>query len=343
MNTGLEKILHWNLSAVDQIISKLKDKVLLAIGNPQIVNQFKLYGNGYIKGEMHFAAIQIAEIVKRNRAMIYLISHAGETEAMARALNKTLTANTKTKPRKSLEMPCGGSVDDRIFISFERLSRCIQDAIQLGTILEETPDELKMRVAKCFPKTRQVTKTPALKRRKLKESNSDDEMISKVSTGITDDEMWQVILDDYRATTLPDKIFKRGPDDRTMFYDVTTEETSERYTWEVEQEITEDFVREVRAGTQDAARDHGVVDFMWIAVVDSHTDDCCLIRDGKSSSEIENQIEDGTIDGDECDAIVAPAHFNCRCDSAPMDADLPEAEPIDYGGFDDWLASKAGE
>lgn len=341
--TALEKILHVHLSAVDQIISKMKDKILFASSNSTVINQFRVNGMGTINVELMFASVQVSELAKRLRKETYLLAHAGETEAMSRALNKSLKTYAKVKDRPHHPTITGGSLDDRIMLYFQRLGQKIQDALRLSFVLNENQQERLDRIKKCFPPTRKISSTPALRRRKLKESDLDDEegTIAKLSTGISDDEMWDEIIEDYRSTTLPDSIFKRGPDDKTFYYDVTTEETTERYTWEVEQEITEDFVREVRAGTQDAATENGVTDFMWIAIIDGRTDECCSVRDGLSSSEIENQMSDGTIDEDECDAIVAPAHFNCRCDSAPMTDDLPEAEPIDYGGFDDWLDEKA--
>jgi hypothetical protein len=138
---------------------------------------------------------------------------------------------------------------------------------------------------------------------------------------------------------LPADIYKRGPDDQTLFYDVTTGEEKERYTWEVEQELTEDFVQSVRSGEQEAAKAQGINDFMWIAILDKATDECCALRDGHSSSEIEDMLDQGKLDSEDCDAIVAPGHFNCRCQSAPMTDDLPERVEIDYGSFDDWLGS----
>ncbi len=145
---------------------------------------------------------------------------------------------------------------------------------------------------------------------------------------------------------MPDSIFQRGPNDTTLFYDIgdtDPELASTRYTWEVEQEITEDFVKSVRDGTIDSAKEAGIEDFMWIAVLDSHTDECCKVRDGLSSSEIEKKIADGTIDGEECDAIVAPAHFNCRCDVAPMTNDLPETEASGLPDFNEWLEGNVDE
>lgn len=344
VDRALERILHVHLSAVDQIIGKLKTKVLALLSLRLAEESFRVHGMGPIKHELMLASVQTSEMAKRLRSPVYLLAHAGEAEAMARALGREQTSHARVKSHAQKAAPSGGSIDDRIMLYFERLARDIQDALQTARVLDESPHA---RVAKKFPETRQLKKTQALtSKRKLREDSdglkqSQIKWVPKMSVGISDDEMWDAIIEDYRSTTLPPSIFKRGPLDKTLYYDVDTLEGHERYTWEVEQEIAEDFVRSVRSGKQDAAKENGIDDFMWIAVIDGKTDECCFVRDGLSSSEIENRLEDGRIDQDECDAIVAPAHFNCRCDSAPMTADLPESPGVDYGSFDEWLEAKA--
>jgi hypothetical protein len=75
---------------------------------------------------------------------------------------------------------------------------------------------------------------------------------------------------------------------------------------------------------------------MWIAIIDDKTDDCCLKRDGLTSTQIEEKLR-GEWEKDECQAKVTPAHFNCRCRMAPVSDDLPDQAPADFGGFDEWL------
>lgn len=341
-DTALEKLIHNHLSAIDLIIGKMKSKIMSLITQRYFVDSFRMHGQGPIKQELSFAAVQVSEITKRLRAQAYLLAHAGEAEAIGRALGKATTSTVKVKEHKDKETFTGGDIYDRMFLYFDRLGRDIQDALQMSQVLEEDPKE---RVLKAFPKTREIKKTPALRKRKTKEADdmgvSPLQWVPKMSVGVTDENLWEEILEDYRSTTLPSDIFKRGPQDKTLYYDVDALEKEERYTWEVEQEITEDFVRSVRSGEQDAAKENGIHDFMWIAVIDAKTDECCFVRDGKSSSQIEDELESGIIDEDECDAIVPPAHFNCRCSAAPMDEDVPEHQEIDYSDFDEWLESKA--
>jgi len=341
-DTALEKIVHVHLSAVDQIIGKMKKKILAFITQQHVEAAFRAHATGPIKQELMLAAIQTATIVRRQRAEAYLLAHAGQAEAMARAKNEPTTSHPKVKAHKDKEMFGGGDVYDRMKLNFGRLGRKIQDALELSHVVGESPIK---RVTNAFPKTRDIKATPALRRRKTKESDvpgvAPMQWVPKLSTGITDEDAWNDILIDYNSSTLPDDIYARGPEDKTLFYDVEADAQAERYTWEVEQEITEDFVRSVRSGEQDAANENGITDFMWIAVVDNKTDECCYDRDGLSSSEIEDAMASGKIDEDECDAIVAPGHFNCRCQSVPMDSDIPETQPVDFSDYDQWLEDKA--
>jgi hypothetical protein len=161
------------------------------------------------------------------------------------------------------------------------------------------------------------------------------------STGVIDPATWSDVIDDYFEQEIPGP---RGPYDKMVFFNVGDAgdvEFTERYEWELEQEMTQDFVEQVRSGQVDAANENGIEDFMWIAVIDRDTDECCSDRDGLSSGEIEAQLSSGELDPDECDATVPPGHFNCRCAPAPISNDLPEESPPDFGSFNDWLDAKA--
>jgi hypothetical protein len=140
---------------------------------------------------------------------------------------------------------------------------------------------------------------------------------------------------DYTDEYIPET---RAPE---FVYDVKQDsgEYEEWYGWEIEQEITNDFVTSVREGQETAAKENGVTDFVWIALLDSVTDDCCRWRHAKTSQEIIDELKDKHAD-DECKAVVPPAHFNCRCDLAPM-VDMPDEPPPDFGEFDKWLDEAA--
>lgn len=322
---ALEKILHWHLSAIDVLIDKTKRKVLaLALSHPALVDR-----------ELALTSYQIARVVTRLRTKAYVLSHAGEVQAIHNVFGKSKLE----KPKSDLgEMPSGGSVDDRIHLAICRLKREIDDALHMSKILGETREETLKRLERAFPPSRPAPKftTRALSPRRVREAGF------PIKAGVYAADDWQEILDDYNATELPDDIFKRGPDDKVVFFDADDQgHAVERYSWEVEQETTEDFVRQVRSGAIDAAKQNGISDFLWNAVLDSHTDECCDVRDGKTSAEIEALLQEGPIDEDGCEAIVAPAHFNCRCKSVPAADDIPDEAPPDFKGFDDWLDQKA--
>lgn len=108
------------------------------------------------------------------------------------------------------------------------------------------------------------------------------------------------------------------------------------YEWELEKLVTEEFVQAVREGQVDAAKEMGVKDFIWIAVIDDRTDECCAKRDGLLVSEIKERLSTEWQD-DDCAAHVPPAHPNCRCTIAPVLTEEPVSEGISTKDFDEWL------
>jgi SPP1 gp7 family putative phage head morphogenesis protein len=94
----------------------------------------------------------------------------------------------------------------------------------------------------------------------------------------------------------------------------------------------------VRAGEIEAAKEQGIDDFVWTAVIDERTDECCLWRDGLLVSEIEAELN-GDHSGDDCDSTVPPAHINCRCRVLPVSAQYVEQQQTGFQGIDEWLAS----
>lgn len=326
----LEKILNVHLSAIDAILSKLRAKVF-TMKNRQ--------------AEFSLASDQIITIAKRLRAEVYFFAHISEAEAIGRTLERPHRYRVHTKEHVKKPMHDGVTLDARVYFEMTKLFQKVENAFHLSHIMGATREETRERVLRAFPPSRPQPKTVRRLHRQAKKIDqtttfdAGDETAS-MSYGFADADLWQNVLDDYFSEQLPDSIFKRGPEDKAIFYDVTTQENEERYAWAIEQEVTEDFVRSVREGTNDAATENGISDLEWIAILDSNTDECCLVRDGKSSTEIETALDNGDIDENECDAIVAPAHFNCRCKSVAMSSDIPDAPTVDYGGFDDWLTSQ---
>jgi len=105
--------------------------------------------------------------------------------------------------------------------------------------------------------------------------------------------------------------------------------------YEFERDMRTELVRSVRSGRIDAAEyvGYSIKDYIWNAVVDSKTDECCLKRDGLTMTEIKAKFHDDT---------APPLHFNCRCDLIPKDEFLDDiwtglGEPIEAEGFETWL------
>lgn len=294
----------------------------------------------------NMAIEQAAFLFERMRTSIYVLSGAGQAEAMGRALDKpqAFTAHRqKLDEHREKNAPSGGSIHARIDLAFHRLLRDILDAFHLSQALESTPKELLERIDRAFPKSRKIRKRAPMASmtesgrtrdsRKSPEFYTPEEGISKQD--------WDAAIDDYKDTYIP---YGRGLYD-AVFYPVEYSKTGdvdllEAPQWELEQELIEDFVQSVRSGENEAAAQNGITDFIVIAVIDSATDECCVARDGMTTAEIEAQVD--SLPGD-CDGNTPPFHFKCRCRTAPMTDDMPEKQQPDFGGFDEWLRSKEEE
>jgi SPP1 gp7 family putative phage head morphogenesis protein len=143
---------------------------------------------------------------------------------------------------------------------------------------------------------------------------------------LTNDEDWELAVSAYKDTELPASRF-----DQEAMYDESAGYM--RYNWEIEQDLTDDFVSQVRDGQVQAANDLGIEEFVWGAIIDNKTcEECCLPRNGKTTSEIEK------MGGGDCDGTVPPLHPNCRCDIAPV-ASTDEVDGPDWKSFEEWLAA----
>jgi len=153
-----------------------------------------------------------------------------------------------------------------------------------------------------------------------------------LAQGFMDEELWNQLLEEYLTDYVPQY---REP---KMIFDVEVGgDTEEWYGWEIEQYVTHDFVDRVRKGQDEAAKQNGITDFMWIAVIDDKTDECCAWRDGLTSAQIEAKLPQHK--DDDCDAIVPPAHFNCRCTVAPMLDTMTDEPTVNVTEFEEWLNS----
>lgn len=274
------------------------------------------------------------DLMRRMRVTIYILAHAGEAEAISRSLNTPQKSDISFYDLRDVtksDAPAGGPLKERLGLYYTRLKNRVMEAFIQGMLVEDDLADLKKKIDRAFPEVITVKRPKRLlKRVKEAEKIVSDNKRASLSVGVVDDDAWQQAVRDYNDAR---EIVPRGTKGTVEF------EEEEQYYWEVQKEITEDFVQKVRTGQVDAANKNGITDMMWIAIIDDRTDECCKKRDGLTSSEIEEKLSDEWKD-DECDAIAPPAHYNCRCSLAPVTDKLPETKEFDYGDFEEWLNAR---
>lgn len=328
-NLALEELLQKQKSRHAAIIRDLIEATLgIAVhyhssrDNRMLSERLKMMFDG--------AAVSTAMVYFRYRRMYYLLAKAGEAEAIARALGTELkvdASNTTLSTQINQPSPSGGSLIGRIKLSFNQLRRRVEGAIERAALTDKPIEDA---VLSAFPSQKRVkrpvkvNKAPALKEADIRKTG----LNKSVTSETIDDQAWDELVDEYRREFLP---LDRGPKAVEL-----GDEGYRIYDWELEKELTQDFVNQVRSGQYDAGVDNKIKDFVWISVVDDRTDECCLWRDGLTTSEIEEKLKTSHRD-DECKTSVPPAHFNCRCDIAPVTDALPQEGPLELGDFDTWL------
>ena len=210
----------------------------------------------------------------RLRRLTYAFSWAATQKAM-------LNAGKPSQPEK---MPVGrlthhtqkktvlGGITDRIHLSLERLKRKVIDAVQMSRTLGEAREEAIVRAGRAFPPAHRQKKLNVLTRAFVEADKKipEDPLYGPLFIDADD---WDDIVAEYKDEFVPEW--------RDPRYELETPVSAGEdgdymlYPWQVEQEMTEDFVSSVRDGEVDSANAQGITDVVWIAVLDSHTDDCC--------------------------------------------------------------------
>lgn len=277
------------------------------------------------------------------RKRTYIFTIITDNEAIARALDKEhkyTIENSDLVKALSRSSGSGGQLHKRILLSLTRLKHKVMDAASLGVVLDDSREEFIQRVYDSFPRQKKISNRRILKPQVIQSRESDKRHIAqRLSVGFYDERDWQDIVDEYKNDFItefngPEGYFPVEPGYQAH---KTAAGDEVIYAWEVERDMTEDFVSAVREGMVDSANKNGIKEFMWIAIVDDKTDDCCLWRDGLTTSEIEKQLNSGKHKDDECRAVTPKAHWGCRCSMAPMTDDLPEYETKKLGDFDSWM------
>jgi SPP1 gp7 family putative phage head morphogenesis protein len=321
--TDLSRITYVMLTQIENFASAAALKAKTAYMTHQISIQFE---NG-VRDIMTQAFPILVRRLIRLRKAAYVLSYAGEQEAIGRATQRRADVGRShfaSRLRDEMSAPTLlGELDKRAWLALMNLRRRIVQAFELAVTQELKPEEIIEKVRDALPKVKDY-KRPPVALTKVREADADqDDKKSWFDFDFIEDADWDMAVNAYLDTELPESRFDQGVDLGTR-----------RYQWELEQEATEDFVRSVRSGQVAGAQDLGVKEFVWIAIIDDKTcEECCLPRNGKTTSEIDQMDDD-------CDATVPPAHFNCRCDVGPV-ASTNEVEGPDWESFNEWLEPKS--
>lgn len=276
----------------------------------------------------HFLKEIIPTYIGMQRAA-YLLANLGEAEAIGRALGKQTKFDTR---QFSLDAETHARLYDRLHTYVAKLQRELVTSFERAMLSmadgSSTEKTFIYRLQRSFPKTIKIPKKAVLKKPVVKEAEYKVKDL-QASFGYYNEQEWDQLVDAYLQDYIPE-----GRDPETSV-ELGKDEV---YGWELERDTNHAFVQSVREGQVDAAKENGIDDFLWIAILDGSTDYCCEWRDGLTTSEIEAQLESKHSD-DECDATVPPAHFNCRCTLAPVTDDLPDKPDSSEMEFEDWLSS----
>jgi len=290
-------------------------------------------------------ALEITQNWLTMRYVVSAIAQAAEQQAIIQTIDgePQKISSEELKGETFNNLMIGGSVHDRVQYSLNRLRRKIMDAMEMARIMGAPLPEATERILKAFPNLEIVKKPKVLARvkeaageRKGKEFFGSDFFI--------DDFEWEEILSEYKSEYIP-----RWRDPRYELdipVAVGTSEEFATYAWELERDLTSDFVDKVRSGENEAAKKNGITQFVWIAINGPHGKtkelacDYCNKRDGLTTKEIKAKLKDDWKDDPEWSKKYAiPLHPNCWCRLAPATDALPEMPESNEAEFLDWLNS----
>lgn len=326
-------------AALTSILSTIKFRYERAVRNKFELTQIEQD----IGSILHSHLLSIFKQTHRYLAMFYMLSHAGEAQAIAQVSDK---------PAKMALGKNKIKIDSFVMIQaqFNILRRNIISQLELSIAREYPVDKaLGLIYMKAFPKRVLIPKNKKQVLKKVKATEASRPDMKGNDTQLFfdhefDQETWNNILEEYQNEYEPvDRSPAAFTDMTNPYTDVPindlTDEGDKVYDWEVEQNITNMYVDNVRAGQEDAANANGVNEFVWIAIIDKKTCGlCCEWRHGLLTSEIEEKLAKHPELKEHCDATTPPAHFNCRCSMAPASNDLERVDNADIEkDFDQWL------
>lgn len=286
-----------------------------------------------IQEEFDQAAHAITAIQKEMMRSAYVIAKAGEGQAIANATGEEKKIDIHQHEIKNAvdKTSEGHDIYDRNALALSRIARDIMDAIETGRIRKEETKLVLNRVIKTLPSSRKVRR-PKKILKAIQEAEKTPKEPVNLLLNVSDEE-WDSAVKSYVDEYVPKY---RGPEDVVDVATAGEPDLEEWYAWEGERDTVNNFVQAVRDGTNEAAKENGITDFVFVAVMDDKTDECCAIRDGKLLSELEANPPD---DEGVCEGNIPPLHFNCRCVLSPYLSDTPDLEPSNEEDFNQWLTT----
>ena len=282
----LSRITYVMLTQIENFAASAAIRAGTAYMTHQISVQFE---NGVRDIMTQTFPILVRRIMNMRRA-VYVLTYAGEQEAIGRATQRKAEIGRGEFQKRlgaALSRPTIlGPLDKRVWLALMNLRRDIVQVFEVGVTQELSPAEIVQKVRDAFPPIRVYRRAPKALT-KVKEAAQRSQQTSWFDFGFIDEGDWDMAVNAYLDTEIAPNRF-----DNYAQYDPATGVM--KYEWELEQETTEDFVKQVKDGKIDAAKDLGVKEFVWIAIIDNHTcDECCLPRNGKTTSEIGQMLSSG--------------------------------------------------
>lgn len=300
-----------------------------------------------VKDILRFGGDRLFNIYSRLRSQTFILSKSSETEIVAQLNPRRHVSNRIPHDihlrKQGEESFAGGPSFHRIQLYMDRLSRQIVSRAQASALNAKDEYDFMFDILLSFPK-RKVYKRPPRTLKPQLMTEAEKPVKVDAALDFIDESAWNDLVDEYKEDYIPQW---RAPEYiiDIPVTDPTITATDEEvwYAWEFERDLTNEFVKAVRDGQIDGAKEAGITDFVWVSVIDSLTDACCRWRDGLLVSEIEKQLSQHESEDDECgidnDGLNPPIHFNCRCTLAPATDNIPDKPSEDSKDFDEWLNS----
>jgi hypothetical protein len=213
--------------------------------------------------------------------------------------------------------------ESRVMLSLEKLKSKFMYEIERAYAQENS--DVKSALMNILPEFKRLPKKKTLVR------ESDRFVFDKktdMSQTFMSNEEWRDIEQLYKDEYIPRYRNYKTRDGRFVRSD------DDVYAWEVEQKATNEWLQSVKDGTNQAAKEAGVEDLLWIAFLDDKTRHEHERRDGLTSTEIEDKLKNDPAWKDDPYGSIGPSGFNCRCRSVPY---IPEADDKKAGDFSEWM------